>query len=325
MSKHEEATRAALEAHGGVDEALPAYSAMPSEGQGPTADSPFNFPSAQPPPTFASASASSSAAASTSASASASAPTPTQLQRPIAIPQVTPAATAPFLDAYAKPLLQYGITPESWRGFLTTMSAFLAAKVSDQALAHAAAIGRHVSQVPKRFGQDTKDHAKAVGRGIRDSVRSGSVVGTAVGVIGGLVTLPLGTALRAVGAAASLPVAAVGAVTQKPRTPRERAEAYAAAANEKWFGVRGLCARLVDTPELARIGGVPVTRLLDVAGGCSDRSAEAQIGALNGYVTELETAKGAQLELGANTLWLMIFQEGSAPASEGKTMGGYNS
>jgi hypothetical protein len=110
MSKKEEVrSAAALEAQERGDDTLPAYSASPS--QGPTVDSPFNFPSDGPPPAFASAASSASVSA------------PARFQLPIAIPQITSDKTAPFLDAYARPLLQYGIAPESWRAFLSTMSA----------------------------------------------------------------------------------------------------------------------------------------------------------------------------------------------------------
>jgi hypothetical protein len=236
--KEIEARSAAAKAQEESSAALPAYSALPSEG--PTAESPFNFPSG-PPPAFNSI--------PTAASSSSAAP----FHRPIAIPQTLPDKTAPLLEAYAPPLLEYGITPESWRAFLTTMSAFLAAKVSQQALSHAADMGRHFTNVPKRFGQGTVDHTKSVGNPIRDRAKSGNYVGAAMGVVHGAISLPVGTAFRAVGSVLSLPGAAIGAVTHKPQKPKERAAAYAAAANEKWLGVRGLRALFVDTEELAKI------------------------------------------------------------------------
>jgi len=309
MSSKEEARSAALKAQEGDDNDLPIYSVTPS--QGPTVTSPFDFPSDEPPPAFTSV--------SSSASASASASAPPQFQRPIAIPQITSNKTGPFLDAYAQPLLQYGITPESWRAFLSTMSAFLAAKVSEQAVSHAADIGRHVTNVPKRFGQNTVGHAKSIGHNIRDSAKSGNYLGSAMGVVSGAIMLPVGTALRAVGAVVSLPGAAISAATQRPQTPRERASAYAAAANEKWLRVRGLRAQLVDTAELARTVGLPVTRLLDLAHTSRDSSAAGQIAALKEYILELETFEGSTLDLGANTLWLTIFKEGGAsPAMDVK-------
>lgn len=209
-TKEEEASSAAAATSQERDaNALPEYSATPS--QGPTAASPFNFPDNGPPPTFAAATASGS--------------TDSKLPPPIAIPQITPDKTAPFLDAYAEPLLQYGITPESWRAFLTTISAFLAAKVSEQAVAHAADIGRHVNNVPKRFGRHTVDHAKSIGHHIRDSAKSGNYIGAAMGAVGGAISLPIGTAVRAVGATLSLPGTAISAGVKKPLTPRERAAA----------------------------------------------------------------------------------------------------
>ncbi|KAE9374906.1 hypothetical protein N431DRAFT_438292 [Stipitochalara longipes BDJ] len=299
-SKEEEAGIAAREAKETEDSALPVYQATL---HGPTADSPFDFPSNEPPPPFT--------AASSSASASAS----TKSQRPIAIPQISPDKTEPFLDAYAQRLLQYGITPESWRAFLSTMSAFLAAKVSEQAVAHAADVGRHVGNVPKRFGKDTVRHAKEVGQNIRDSAKSGNYVGAAMGTVSGAIFLPVGAALRAVGATISLPFTAMHAVAQKPQTPMERATAYAAAANEKWLSARGLKAGLVDTAELARMVDLPVSRLLNLASSSKDRGAAGIIDALKEYIAELETFEGSSLNLGANTLWLVVLEQDTTVAA----------
>lgn len=90
----------------------------------------------------------------------------------------------------------------------------------------------------------------------------------------------------------------------RPQTPRERVAAYAAAANEEWLGARGLRAQLVDTAELARIVGLPVSTLLDLAQSSPDRSAMGQISALKEYISELEA--GSTLDLGAATVWLMV-------------------
>jgi hypothetical protein len=305
-SKEEEARRATQEAKERDDNAndLPVYSAMPL--QGPTADSPFDFPSEGPPPAFASIPSSASSQ--------------NQPRRPIAIPQITPNKTEPFLDAYAQRLLQYGITPESWRAFLATISAFLAAKVSEQAVSHAADIGRHVTNVPKRFGLSTMEHAKAVGYDIRDSAKNGNYIGAAMGVVRGAIALPVVTAVNAVGATISLPITAISAATQKPQTPRDRAAAYAAAANEKWLGVRGLRAQLVDTAELARTVGLPVSGLLNLARAAGSPGAVAQIGALKHYISELEAFAESTLDLGAKTLWLVVLEEGAAAAAPAPDM-----
>ncbi|RAL08849.1 uncharacterized protein BO97DRAFT_408094 [Aspergillus homomorphus CBS 101889] len=279
--KNQAADRAV--ANGPAEDQLPAYTPHP------TAESPFDFPCT---------------------SASSHQP---RLQQPIAIPQTAPTPTAPFLDAYAPPLLQYGITPETWRAFLHTLSAFLAAKVSDQALAHAADIGRQVGDVPKRFGQGTLDHARAVKNNVRDAARDGRFVSAALGAVGGAITLPVGTALRAVGATVSLPGAAVRAVAQKPQSPGERAAAYVAAANVKWLRERRLRACLADTASLARrLGwGDDAVRLLErahaVANG--EGSAAAQLAALEDCLCPLEVFTGSTLHLGVDMLWLVVEPE----------------
>ncbi|PYH98945.1 hypothetical protein BO71DRAFT_394728 [Aspergillus ellipticus CBS 707.79] len=278
----------------GMDQ-LPTYSALP------TAESPFNFPAGGPPttspPPWASA---------------APGPPQLELQQLIATPQIASTPTAAFLDAYAQPLLHHGITPESWRAFLSTLSAFLAARVSDQALAHAADIGRQVGTVPKRLGQGTKDHARSIFKtNIRDRARSGNYVGAAFGVVGGAITLPVGTALRAVGATVSLPGTAIRAVAQKPQTPRERAAAYAAAATMKWFRPRGLQAQLVDANTLASMVGLGGTaqlleRVERAAAAARDGSAAVQMAGLYEYVCPLEIFSGSTLELGGSNLWLIV-------------------
>jgi hypothetical protein len=86
--------------------------------QGPTIADPFAFPPHELP----------------------SYPDVNAIQRPLAIPQMAPSAAAPFLLAYPIALLSFGIPEESWRSFVETLSAFLSAKVSQQAVHHAADI-----------------------------------------------------------------------------------------------------------------------------------------------------------------------------------------
>ncbi|PWY88181.1 hypothetical protein BO70DRAFT_359656 [Aspergillus heteromorphus CBS 117.55] len=290
--KEQEANHSAFEASvaRGAEEDLPAYSAHP------TAESPFDFPAA----------------------CSGSQSHAPQLRQLIAIPQIASTPTAPFLDAYAQPLLQYGITPESWRAFLTTISAFLAARVSNQALSHAADIGRQVGTVPKRLGQGTLDHARSIKTNIRDAARDGKYVSAAFGVVGGAISLPVGTALRAVGATVSLPGTAIRAVAQKPQTPRERAAAYAAAATLKWFGQRGLQAQLVDVTALASMVGLGEPgQLLQRVATAADGSASAQMATLSAFLSPLEIFSGSTLDLGVDNLWLIITQaEGVEDVSE---------
>ncbi|KAI0138338.1 hypothetical protein BJ166DRAFT_544766 [Pestalotiopsis sp. NC0098] len=230
-------------------------------------------------------------------------------RRPIAIPQVSATPTAPFLQAYAPLLLARGIPSGTWASFLDTLSAFLAAKVTDRAISHAADVGRQVGNVPKRFGKNVATHAKSVGRGISDNAKRGNIVGAAFGVIGGVISLPVGTAVKAIGAITSLPGTAVGAVAQKPQTPRERAVAYAAAANKKWLESRGLRAQLVDTQELARFVGASSDQILQAARSEKSDDAEAQLGPLRTHISELTIEKPTKLSLGEQTLWLVIFED----------------
>lgn len=255
---------------------------------GPTAASPFQFPTDVPAPPYAESHRS--------------------VIKPIAIPQLSPEPTAPFLQAYAPSLLAYGITRESWVSLLDTLSAFLAAKVTDQALAHAADIGREVGKVPKFFGKNVATHVKSLGRHITNDAKRGNVIGAAMGVIGGAITLPLATAGGIVGAVASIPGRSISAASQRPRTPRERAVAYTVVANKKWLGERNLYAQLMDTHELARLLDVSSNQILQ--GSLSDKSADAdtQLRLLRTHFSELTIETGDGLSLGETTLWLVVME-----------------
>ncbi|KAI1103619.1 hypothetical protein F4804DRAFT_309720 [Jackrogersella minutella] len=263
-----------------------------AQTSGPTVASPFNFPSDTHLPAY-----------------SETADFKMQ-ERPIAIPQVAADPKAPFLDAYPDVLLKRGVTAETWSGFLKTLSGFLAATVSDKAVSHAGQMARHVGEVPKRFGKETLAHAKATGHAIADSARKGNYIGAAAHtLVGGAFVLPLATTFRAIGASMSLPFAAISAAAEDPKTPRERALAYAAAANAKWLHRRGLEALLLDTAELGPLLGISVDELLMNARAPKGPGAAAQMLALGAHLAPLEVRTPAPLDLGATTLWLVVTQK----------------
>ncbi|KAI1356824.1 hypothetical protein F5Y01DRAFT_321189 [Xylaria sp. FL0043] len=169
----------------------------------------------------------------------------------LAIPQIAAKPTAPFPPAYNRAvLLRRGVTQEAFTSFLSTLSAFLTASVSERALDHALDVGRSLNAVPKRFSKETLAHAKEVGRRAEQRIRKGNIIGAGVSVIAGAVTLPIVGAIHAVGAAVSLPAAVGGGLAKKPLSPRERADAYVAVAQRDWFAERGLTASLCTTGEL---------------------------------------------------------------------------
>lgn len=230
-----------------------------------------------------------------------------QHRRPIAIPQMNTKSSkeSPLIDAYPPVLLQHGIAPDSWRPFLRAMSAFLSASVSRQALSRAREVANHVARVPQQFGRDTLGHVTSEGRHVQDSARNGTVVGA---IIGGVIRLPIHTTLRAVRTAlVDLPHALVDAIRQDPQTPRERAEAYAVAANEKWLRGRGLRADLMDTKQLASAVDLSVDRLLALVRDVP-ATPDRQLKALNEYIGDLEVYSTGHLELDAETLWLIVLE-----------------
>jgi hypothetical protein len=255
----------------------------------PTVSQPFNFPSNADAelPAYSASSSSSTV-------------------RPIAIPQVRPGKTSPFIPCYAPVLLQHGITETSWRAFLDTISAFLTAKVSDRAVSHAADMARHMGDGPKRLGQNFVDHAKSVGKDISSNAKRGNIFGAALGTIGGAVTIPLNGALNTVAAVTSMPAYIIGAIAKKPQTPYERALAYAAVANEKWLQARGLQAQIMDTNQLAQLVQSSTTSILDAAQGSENALASGQLNSLQPYIEELAVQDKGRLEIAIDTLWLVL-------------------
>ncbi|KAH8662380.1 hypothetical protein BX600DRAFT_437777 [Xylariales sp. PMI_506] len=288
--------------------AEPPYGEPPQPGgKGPTVSSPFNFPEDTPAPSYFEAAA--------------------QIQRPIAVPQVEPVLTSPFLPAYSPSMLSYGITPETWANFLNTLSAFLSATVSERAVSHAGDLARQIGKGAGGFGKNVMQHAKSVGQNITDHAKKGNILGAAFAVVGGAISLPISAAANTVGATVTLPGSAMAAVSRKPQTPQERAIAYITVANRDWFHPRGVHAQLLDTRGLSALVGAPPPGsgspggLLEVALAGKQADAEAQIQALGTYIAGLEIKEQPQpqqqppqlgpqkLKLGEKTLWLVITKE----------------
>ncbi|TLS26918.1 hypothetical protein PpBr36_03973 [Pyricularia pennisetigena] len=282
------------------DQTTAACSASTStpEKQQPSIESPFNFPT-DTAPSYAQAK---------------------PIQRPVALPQGQPDAKAPFLSAYPPSLQMYGITAGTWHAFVHTISAFLRASVSDKAVSHAADMARQVGNVPKHFGQATASHARTVGHGIADKARAGNYVGAGFGAISGAISLPVGTAIRAVGAVVQLPFAALNAAATKPKTPRERATAYVGAANKDWFHPRQLHASILDSSELAHLVHATPDAIVRSADENRASGSAAQMDALSQWIAPVivgDDADCVSLNLATdNTLWLVV-THGVEPVTEG--------
>lgn len=172
----------------------------------------------------------------------------------------------------------------------------------------------HIGQNPKNLGKNVAAHAKSIGKNVSENAKRGNILGAAVGLIGGTISLPISTALGIVGTTLSLPGQAIGAVTKKPRTPHERAATYAAVANEEWLHMRGLHAHLFDSAGLAHLLGQPLESLLSMAWETKESDASRQMRALEPHIAGLEVDDGASLQLKTQTLWLVLMP-GKAPSS----------
>lgn len=253
----------------------------------PTTESPFTFPINAPLPPYSASSSN---------------------RRPIAVPQAAPIPASPLLSAYPPALLHYGIPKKTWLSFLETISAFLTAKVSRRALNHAADMAKQVGDGPNRLFKNLVSHTKDVGKGIGHNAKQGNIIGAALGVIGGAVTIPVSAALGTVTTVASLPKSAISAAVKKPQTPRERAAVYLTVANKDWFQLRGLHAILLDTKELSQAVGSWMTSVIEATRNNKNGGAEGQLDALKEYIEELEIQTPEVIDLKDETLWLVLTQ-----------------
>ncbi|KAI0539318.1 hypothetical protein GGR58DRAFT_465250 [Xylaria digitata] len=258
----------------------------------------------------------------------------------LAIPQIAAKPTSPFPPAYNTAiLLRRGISREAFTSFLSTLSAFINASVSERALAHAQDVGRSLNSIPKKFSKDTFAHLKGVGRSVQESAKRGNFIGAGVAALGGTVTVPVAAALRVVDATLNQLPAAV--LSKKPLSPRERADAYLAVAQKDWFENRGLKASLCNTAELlllhAQFRGVSpgseseavVKSLVDLVHMAGEGGLEGQLRALQGEFgfALLEIADGwpsktRYLDVGAGTLWLVL-TDAPSEASRASGKGSY--
>ena len=317
------------------DEALPAYEAIASQAEpvpsggsaapapssvgapastdcsalrdaktaGPTADSPFQFPTGASLPPYSPPSGS-------PPQAGPSAPS-TKL---IAVPQTEPSPTAPFLPAFPPSLLRHGIVQQTFLSFLETLAAFLAAKVSDRAVAHAADVASQIGLGPKSHFKHVVGHGRDVFRGIGTHAKKGNVGGVISGLISGAVTLPITTALGLTGAVTSLPAHTISAVTKKPLTGRQRAEAYVAVANKDWFNKRGIEAALADSGDVTELlGGVELSALRDAACAEKAETKDGLLGGFGGRLEKMELSEAVEMTeamgsfiVGPETLWLVF-------------------
>ncbi|UNI22313.1 hypothetical protein JDV02_008212 [Purpureocillium takamizusanense] len=286
------------------EEVAPPVTARASSGSGvPTVANPFSFPSDADLPPYEAPPSSGYGGGSSSSSSSAAT---TSDGRPIALPQAVPDPASPFVGAYAPVLLSHGVTEGTWRSFLETMSAFLTAKVSDRAISHAGDMAKHMSEAPKSFGRDVANHVRSVGKDIAGHAKRGNILGAAFGAIGGIVSIPVATALGAAGTVLQMPGSALGAISRRPQTPFERATAYAMVANKKWLHARGLQAQLVETTGLAQHLNVSLDALLGMARAAKRDDAASQLRALEGHIATLDVRGDAALSLAPNTLWLVL-------------------
>lgn len=297
----------------------------------PTVDDPFNFPTEEEALPAYSAYASDpqvspddAAGPASSSSASASAPSgpppghPRKglSMKPIAIPQIVPDASSPFVSAYPPSLLASGITEQSWMSFLDTVSAFLTAKVGERAVSHAGDMAKHFAEDTTNLGKDIANRGKHLGKDIARHAKRGNIVGVAATLISGTVTLPIMAALGLAGTATRLPGAAVGAIVKKPKTPAERVNAYTVVANQKWLHARGLHAQLVDTPGLSHLLQLPVEQLLAIARSGKEGSAAGMLQALNMHIESLKVAGETTLGLSDKSLWLVLVEFDPKEAEE---------
>lgn len=233
-------------------------------------------------------------------------------------PKPPPDPTSPLLAAYPPSLLRYGIPKETWLSLLSTVSAFLAAKVTDRALRHVANVGQRVGEGPRDLFKGVYNHAKESGRSIGANAKRGNILGAAAGVVGGAIGIPLHAAVGAARTVIGLPGSAVAAAVRRPETPRERAEAYLGVVNGDWLHRRGLHAAVMDSQEVSRLLGVNVVEETELRGGKGKDKEEAEdagakMKSLAAHAAELDLETPASpLAVGPKTLWVVVTHVASA-------------
>lgn len=276
---------------------------------GPTVEDPFAFPSHELP----------------------SCPGANTIQRPLAIPQMTPSAAAPFLPAYPTALLSFGITMKSWYSFVDTLSAFLSANVSQKAIHHASDIASNIGDFHKQYALRTKEHFKNIGKSAKRL--------SPVGILSQTIGLTVGSA----GHVINTVFQAAGSLSLKPQTPRERASVYLQTANRDWFHSRGLHAVLMSTSELCSLCEVETREMMSAVESCGSVDPGQQLAALRDVIAEVNVEESlrfgavskesstrsskasgklpvaSQLQLGDTTLWLVLVQRQDEAHPTGKT------
>ncbi|CAI4214334.1 unnamed protein product [Parascedosporium putredinis] len=159
---------------------------------------------------------------------------------------------------------------------------------------------------PVETAKHVYSHAKQVGKGIGSDAKRGNILGAAVGVIRGAVSIPVSAAIGLVHATVSAPLSTLSAVAKKPQTPRERAVAYLAVANRDWLQARGLRAEIMDSGELGDLVGASAEALVNCAGTAGSADAAGQLKALQKYLKPLEFKEPGDLQLGVDSLWLVL-------------------
>ncbi|KEY70160.1 hypothetical protein S7711_03386 [Stachybotrys chartarum IBT 7711] len=228
---------------------------------------------------------------------------------PIAIPQTQPLATAAFVKGFPRSLRNYDIRRSAWLSFVDTVSGFLDASVSQQAINHAMDVATHISKRPQKLATNVATRTAAIGQEIGSSAKQGNLFGVAAGVIKGTVSIPLNVVMSTTTAVLGLPISTAVAVSKKPPTPRERATSYLAVANQEWLMPRRLYAGIVDTKELGDLLEVPVSTLPVVEEAGDDdgeKTEEKQFSILQGHVQELKIKDGPPAQIGDETLWLVV-------------------
>ncbi|KZZ88762.1 hypothetical protein AAL_07963 [Moelleriella libera RCEF 2490] len=270
---------------------IPSYDEATREaGPIPTVDSPFNFPvTDEPLPAYEAEIGSSSSA-----------------PRPVAIPQLAPDATAPFLLAYPPSLLANGITELTWRSFLETMSAFLTAKVSERAIAHAGDVARSMSEAPRNYGRRLADHTRLAGKQIAREAQRFNIIGVVAGAVDAVVSIPLHATFGALHTIMEIPASAVAASSKMPKTPLERAATYATVASKDWLNTRGLQAVLLDSEQLAQTVSVTPDRLLEMASSGKSGNAVVTMSSLESLIKPLKVSEDEVVMIKKSTLWLVL-------------------
>ncbi|KAJ3474898.1 hypothetical protein NLG97_g9647 [Lecanicillium saksenae] len=223
----------------------------------------------------------------------------------IAVPQVYPNTSSPFVPAYPPVLLSHGVTEQSWRLFLEDASNIQAHKLPHRIILHgrdmAVTAATTTVELVKRL---CSNPFKGAGKYWAEEAKDGGAASATCAIATEVACFPLAYITCWV----AVPfVIGIVTILTSPLRRCERAAAYAAAINKKRLHCRGLHAQLMTSGEVAALAGISASEIYS-ANQCNNWRASEHLELVQSRFEPLILYKDCTLAIGDKTLWLVILR-----------------